>query len=170
MRAFTQGYLDSLCGIYSIVNADKIVNNSTDEESLLLFNWIIEHLDEKGILKDIIIQGSDQKVMRELMRKVAKERIPYQLSDKKNLTNLKEWWKFSKDFLEEKSHRAILLSWGGRTNHLTVLERMTKRRLILRDSSDGIVSVNRSTCEFIGYTGTDKYIIYPSQCWYVGKE
>ncbi|HSO13868.1 MAG TPA: hypothetical protein VLT51_15940 [Anaerolineales bacterium] len=30
---FQQGGLDSLCGLYSVVNAEQIINHSSDEET-----------------------------------------------------------------------------------------------------------------------------------------
>ena len=47
MLPFEQGGLDSLCGLYSIVNAERVVNNTSNDDSLVLFNDIIAYLNKK---------------------------------------------------------------------------------------------------------------------------
>ena len=42
---FQQGGLDSLCGLYSIVNAERFINRSSDFETQQLFDDLIYDLD-----------------------------------------------------------------------------------------------------------------------------
>ena len=49
MLPYEQGGLDSLCGLYSIVNAERVINGSTYEESVALFNDIVAYLDNPGM-------------------------------------------------------------------------------------------------------------------------
>ncbi len=170
IESFTQGYLDSLCGIYSIINADRVVNNSSFMESQTLFNNIIEYLSEKKILKDIVIIGSDHKVMKDLIKGVAGERFPLHITNKRGIIKVNDWWNYSRNFLEEKPNRAIIISLGGREYHLTVTNRISDRLIYLKDSSNVRAILRKSSCSLAGYTENDKYIIYPSQCWYLGKE
>lgn len=169
-QIFYQGYLDSLCGIYSIINADKIVNSPPLLESQNLFNSIIHFLDKKKILKDVILEGTDQSLMRLLMKNVAGSRFPVKISNRKNFKNLREWWSYSRNFLDEGENRTIIISLGGKLYHLSVIERITDRTIFLKDSDKGWKTLKKSMCRLAGYSETDKYIIYPSQCWYLGKE
>ena len=57
MKSYQQGGLDSLCGIYSIVNAERIINGTTTEESDALFSKIISHLDQNKRLRSILASG-----------------------------------------------------------------------------------------------------------------
>ncbi len=164
-----QGYLDSLCGIYSIVNADKIVNNSTEDESQSLFNTIIRHLAKKKILKDITLEGTDHKTMTDLINNVVGFRFPYKVSNRKSVSSLNEWWEISSKFLIEKPNRTIILSVGGRDNHLTVISRITQRRIFLLDSNKRDF-FKRSDCTTLAKWDESKLVIYPAQCWYLGKE
>lgn len=168
-KAFSQGYLDSLCGIYSILNADKIVNNTPETESLNIFMDIIEFLDGRGTLKDTILYGSDHSLMKTVIRSLGKSRFPLCITNKRGILKLKDWWSYSREFLEGGKNRTIILSLGGKVLHLTVIERMSDRNIFLRDSN-WRTSIRKSMCRMMGYTETDKYIIYPSQCWYLGKE
>lgn len=168
-QKFNQGFLDSLCGIYSILNADSTINQPPFLSSQTLFNNIIEYLDERGILSNIIINGTDHKVMRDIFRNVVGERIPLKITNKRGIDKLNDWWYNVRMFLEEKEHRAIILSLGGKAYHLTCISRVTDRSLVLVDSSK-MISIKKSQCAIQGYPDTDKYIVYPSQCWYLGKE
>lgn len=169
-NVFYQGYLDSLCGIYSILNADKLVNRTSESESLGLFQEMVELLDLKGVLKDIVIYGSDHTIMKMLIKRLGKERFPVCITNKRGIIKLNDWWNYSQEFLAEGEHRAIILSLGGKVLHLTVIKRMTNRMIYLRDSSGNWTTIKKSDCKIMGYPDVDKYIIYPSQCWYLGKE
>lgn len=169
MNEFKQGYLDSLCGIYSIVNADKLINKSSENESQILFNRIVDYLHDIGILRDILIEGVDQKTMKEIIFNVALDRFPLHKTNKRGIISIREWWNYSQSFVDGHDTRAIILSLGGRISHLTTIYRMTNRRIFLFDS--GISSIlNRADCKMNNYTDSDKYKIYPAQCWYLGKE
>lgn len=167
---FYQGYLDSLCGIYSIVNADRLINKSSDVESQELFNYIVEYLDTRGILKDIILEGSDHRLMSTIISHIGDWKFPVRISNRKNLISVKKWWEYSKEFMEGGENRTIILSIGGKIQHLTVVERITGGTLYLKDSTWGWKTIKKSMCKLPGYAENDKYIIYPSQCWYLGKE
>ena len=41
---FQQGGLDSLCGLYSIINAERFINRSSDWETQQLFDDLIHFL------------------------------------------------------------------------------------------------------------------------------
>lgn len=165
-----QGYLDSLCGIYSILNADKIVNGTPEFGSQELFNDIIDYLDRRKILKETLLGGCDHKTLSKIIRTLENINFPLCKTNKRGIIKLNDWWKYSKEFLEGGQNRTIILSIGGRIYHLTVIERMTDRTIYLRDSSVGWRTIKKSMCRMAGYPETDKYIIYPSQCWYLGKE
>lgn len=167
-KIFNQGYFDSLCGIYSIINADKIVNHSSEGDSQLLFNTIIEYLSSKRILKEVLLEGVSHRLMSKLME-LTKERFTILIGNRRSFLDLRDWWSYSLDFMEEGTNRAMIISIGGKVDHLSALERITDSSMFLRDSSYGRV-LRQSYCKLQGYTKPDKYIIYPSQCWYLGKE
>jgi len=54
---FQQGGLDSLCGLYSIINAERFINRSSDEETQQLFNDLIHYLSRRGLLTKFLIDG-----------------------------------------------------------------------------------------------------------------
>ena len=166
---FMQGWLDSCCGIYSIVNANRIVNNVSYDESQPVFNEIIKNLHKRKILKDVILEGINHRNFSNLMNAVGANLFPLMEANKKGFLKLNDWWEYTKQFMEEKPNRAVILSIGGLHDHLTVIQKMTDRMMILFDS-DGLKTIRKSSCKIQGYSKPDKYVIYYSQCWYLGKE
>lgn len=164
---FVQGYLDCLCGVYSIVNADRIVNGSTTAQSQELFNEIICYLSRKRMLKDVVTGGSDHRLMTRLVCDVAGDRLK-RLASCGSLEPLGKWWRFAKRFLEA-PNRAIILSVGGRISHLTVTDRITQKRIYLQDSNWRAV-MKREYCATLENYNEGKLVIYPYQCWYLGNE
>lgn len=163
---FNQGYLDSLCGIYSIINADKIVNRSKDEESQELFNEIISYLHRKRKLKDTIIEGIAHRQMTSILKDVVKDRFAWGITGN-GFTKITDWWNYYSLTLSDSS-MAIIISFGGRENHLSVIKSMNDKTMTLFDSAE-IKRIRKSSCRLAGqYKKDDKYIIYPAQsfiCW-----
>ena len=171
-HAFVQGYLDSLCGTYAIVNAEKIINKSNDEDSQKLFNEIIEYLSRKKILKNAIINGMNHRLITRIMTDVVGDRIPYKTTNWRYYT-LKEWWNACLQHLTEKENSGILLSVRGREDHITFVKSMTERTIYLVDSGawGGIKTIRRSSCKLYGsYFKEDKYLISATQTWFLSKE
>src|SRR3990170_1597387 len=76
MPPFQQGGLDSLCGLYSIINAERIINHSSDEETQMLFNDLIHYLSRRGLLSRFLIGGIMHTEMLVILNKVVgKQRI-----------------------------------------------------------------------------------------------
>ena len=128
---FMQGWLDSCCGIYSIVNANRIVNNVSYDESQPVFNEIIKNLHKRKILKDVILEGINHRNFSGLMNAVGVNLFPLMEANKKGFSKLNDWWEYTKQFMEEKPNRAVILSIGGLHDHLTVIQKMTDKVMIL---------------------------------------
>ena len=165
---FRQGWLDSLCGVYSIVNAHRLVNGVHYNECQPLFDEIVKYLHRKKILHKVMIEGINHKNFSSIMENVCQPIFPIMETNKRGFYNLDEWWDFSRCFLEEAPRRTIILSLGGSHDHLTNVEKITDKKLFLFDS-DGFAQIRKSSCRLYGYLKKDKYVIYHSQCWYLGK-
>lgn len=163
-----QGWLDSLCGVYSIVNANRLVNNVSHTDSQPLFNLIIEKLHKKRLLHRVILEGINHKNLSWLMGEIGTDVFPLMETNKRGFLSLNDWWQYSRDFLET-PNRTIILSIGGLHDHLSVVQKVGEKSITLFDS-DGFKSLRKSQCKLYGYQKKDKYIIYYSQCWYLGRE
>lgn len=166
-QPFYQGYLDSLCGVYSIVNAHRIVTKCNQEQSQLVFNSIIEYLAKKRKLKETLLEGINHKMMSKIIYEVMPKYFSNVTTNLKGFYNMNEWWNYSKSFLDTNPSSCIILSLSGIDNHLTVIESMTDKTMLLQDSTVGAVRVPRSKCKLYGYNKLDKYVVFYSQSWYL---
>jgi len=170
MLPFEQGGLDSLCGLYSIVNAERVVNNTSNDESLVLFNDIISYLNKKRQLSGILVEGMYLKNVKIVLENVVNGRIPYQrlpFAGKPN-PDLDEFWKEIQRFLEEKPHRAIILSLSGVHDHFTVIRSITDRQMQLFDSN-AWYRINRTNCTTTNQTKRRIHVLYPAQTYFLGR-
>jgi hypothetical protein len=165
---YWQSALDSMCGIFSLINADKLINNSTEEESQTLFNQIIEYLAKKRQLKSSIIEGTNHRQIMQILNDVVGDRIPVKITNRKNVNKLSCWWDFTREYLQQDC-RAVVISLDGRESHFSTIKSMTDRVMALSDSG-GIKIIRKSACKLKGYEREDRYIIYPAQTIYLGRE
>ena len=170
MLPFEQGGLDSLCGLYSIVNAERVINNTSNEESLELFNEVISYLNKKRQLSGILIEGMYLKNVKTVLEKVVGDRVPYQrlpFAGKPN-PDLDYFWKEIQYFLEESPHRAVILSISGVHDHFTVIRSITDRQMQLFDS-DAWWRINRTNCTTTNQTKRRRHVLYPAQTYFLGR-
>lgn len=169
---FQQGGLDSLCGLYSIVNAERFINQSTDEEAQQLFDDVIYTLSRRGLLADMLSGGIiHTQMLMILKRVVGKKRvseveIPWRGVPNPDLTS---FWKSMQYFLDGTSGRAIILGLNGFHDHWTVIETITNRSIYLYDSAK-IKKLPRSSCTTVYATGRRKHLLLPAQTYFLSNE
>jgi hypothetical protein len=170
MLPFEQGGLDSLCGLYSIVNAERVINNTGKEDSLALFNETLAYLNKKRMLRDILIDGMYLKNVKTILENVVGDRIPYQRLPFAGWPNpdLTTFWKEIQSFLEENPHRAVILSLSGVHDHFTVIKGISDRQMQLFDS-DTLLRLNRNNCTTTYQTKTRRHVLYPAQTYFLGR-
>ena len=57
MDPYEQGGLDGLCGVYSIINASRIINSFNSKECQELFEEIIKFLDSERSLSKLLLNN-----------------------------------------------------------------------------------------------------------------
>lgn len=165
---FQQGWLDSMCGIYSAVNAERLINKSTENESQVLFNEIVEYLSKKRFLKNAILNGINHKWLMGILVNVVGDKIPLRITNRKNMESVSCWWKYTQEFMCI-PNRAVIISIGGIEDHFSVVKSMNNSIMNLSDSG-GYRTITKSSCKLKGYDKRDKFIIFPAQCVYLGRE
>jgi len=170
MLPFEQGGLDSLCGLYSIVNAERVINNTNNDDSLNLFNEIIGYLNKKRMLSGILVDGMYLKNVKAVLENVVGNRIPYQHIPFAGWPNpdLDDFWKEIHTFLLENPRRAVILSLSGVHDHFTVVKSITERQIQLFDS-DELYRLNRTNCTTTYQTNKRRHVLYPAQTYFLGK-
>jgi hypothetical protein len=169
---FQQGGLDSLCGLYSIVNAERFINQSTDEEVQQLFDDVIYTLSRRGLLADMLSGGIIHTQMLMILKRVvgkkrvSKVEIPWRGVPNPDLTS---FWKSMQYFLDGTSGRAIILGLNGFHDHWTVIETITNRSIYLYDSAK-IKKLPRSSCTTVYATGRRKHLLLPAQTYFLSNE
>ncbi|MCE9644622.1 MAG: hypothetical protein K8S20_01385 [Chloroflexi bacterium] len=169
---FQQGGLDSLCGLYSIINAERFINHSSDEETQQLFNDLIHYLSRRGLLTKFLIGGIIHTEMLVILNKVVGKKrisnvsIPWRGVMNPDLTN---FWKSMQRFLDGTPGRAIILGLQGYHDHWTVIDKITSRSIILYDSAL-IKRLPRSSCTTVYATWKRKHLLLPAQTYFLSNE
>ena len=169
---FQQGGLDSLCGLYSIVNAERFINHSSDEETQQLFDDLIHFLSRRGLLGKLLIRGVIHTQMLLILDKVVgKERISNVQIPWRGVPNpdLTTFWNSMQNFLDGTSGRAIILGLQGFHDHWTVIETISNRSINLYDSAL-IKRLPRSSCTTVYATWKRKHLLLPAQTYFLSNE
>jgi hypothetical protein len=168
---FQQGGLDSLCGLYSIVNAERFINRSSDEEAQYLFDNMIHYLSRRRLLPKLLTEGIIHTHMIDIMDKVLDGRINNKDVPWRGVPTpeLDTFWKSMQDFLDGTPGRAIILGLKGYHDHWTVIETITNRSIILYDSAL-IRRLPRSTCTTVYITEKRKHLLLPAQTYFLSNQ
>lgn len=169
---FQQGGLDSLCGLYSIINAERIINRTSDDATQQLFDDLIHYLSRRGLLTKFLISGIIHTEMLVILNKVVGKkrisnvRIPFRGVPNPDLTT---FWKSMQHFLDGTPGRAIILGLQGYHDHWTVIEKITSRSILLYDSAL-IKRLPRSSCTTVYATWKRKHVLLPAQTYFLSNE
>ncbi len=169
---FQQGGLDSLCGLYSIINAERFINHSSDYETQQLFDDLIHFLARRKLLSKLLIGGIIHTEMLLILDKVVgKQRISNVWLPWRGVQNpdLTRFWKSMQYFLDGTPGRAIILGLKGYHDHWTVIENITNRSIHLYDSAL-INRLLRSSCTTVYATWKRKHLLLPAQTYFLSNE
>jgi hypothetical protein len=169
---FQQGGLDSLCGLYSIINAERFINHSSDEDTQQLFDDLVHFLARRKLLSKLLIGGIIHTEMLLILDKVVgKQRISNVEVPWRGILNpdLTKFWKSMQIFLDGTSGRAIILGLQGYHDHWTVIESITNRSIKLYDSAL-IQRLPRSSCTTVYATWRRKHVLLPAQTYFLSNE
>lgn len=140
IEPYKQGQLDSLCGLYSAINAIRLAaypqKPLTKKHAKCLFQAGVSYLNRKeGRLAMIMTEGMSDKRWRKLMRhlvKVANDdfRLKIQITRFKGIPSALE------DFVDERLARReiICISLEGRLDHFSIISGMSEKRYVMFDS------------------------------------
>ncbi len=165
---FQQGGLDSLCGLYSIVNAERIINHSTAEQAQKLFDDMVHFLSRKRLLTRILLDGVIHSQMILILDKVVNGRIPrLEIPWRSQPTpELDQFWQSMCDFLDGSPDRAIILGLNGIHDHWTVIDSISSKSVFLYDSAL-ITRLPRSECTTAKHRR--KHHLLPAQTYFLSK-
>jgi hypothetical protein len=165
---FQQGGLDSLCGLYSIVNAERIINRSSDEHAQELFDTMVHFLSRKRLLTRILLDGVIHSHMLLILEKVVNGRVPaVEIPWRSQPTpELDSFWESMREFLDGTPGRAIILGLNGYHDHWTVVESISRKSIFLYDS-DRIRRLPRSECSTARHRRM--HLLLPAQTYFLSR-
>jgi hypothetical protein len=165
---FQQGGLDSLCGLYSIVNAERIINHSSAEQAQALFDDMVHFLSRKRLLTRLLLDGVIHSQMLLILEKVVNGRISNVETPWRSQTTpeLDTFWQSMRDFLDGTPGRAIILGLNGVHDHWTVIHSISSKSVFLYDS-DGITRLPRAECTTAKHRR--KHHLLPAQTYFLSK-
>ena len=171
MEPFYQGALDSLCGVYSIVNAVRKVTKNIDSQDK--FAEIITYLDSKKDLCNIIIhEGVSRQILSGIFNEVIGDKVKVHSPFwKKPDTDLETFWNEMINFLDNEDKHAILICLGGRIwDHWSVVDSITNNQIRFFDS-DSLKRLNRNRCTTQKETKARPHILLPTHTYFIsGKK
>ena len=165
---FQQGGLDSLCGLYSIVNAERIINHSSAEQAQALFDDMEHFLARKRLLTRLLLDGVIHSQMILILEKVVNGRlsnieIPWRSQP---TPDLDAFWHSMRAFLDGTPGRAIILGLNGIHDHWTVIHSISSKSVFLYDSAE-ITRLPRSECSTARHRR--KHHLLPAQTYFLSK-
>ena len=151
-RAYRQGDLDGLCGVYAVVNAARHVLRLRDEQCQQLFEKLIKALEQNSrslhqhLLRGICFRQLKQLVMAASQCRLKGQKLTFgtrPLRLKRQQRTLPHLW----TALDEEVGPTCVAIVGiaGITDHWCVVARVTPKTLWLLDSS-GQTRIYRSRC------------------------
>lgn len=165
---FQQGGLDSLCGLYSIVNAERIINRSSDQQAQLLFDEMVHFLAQKRLLTRILLDGVIHRHMLLILDRVVNGRVP-NIETRwlgQPTPELDQFWESMRSFLDGTPGRAIILGLNGFHDHWTVVQKITRTAVFLYDSNEirRLPRAQSSTSKH-----RRKHLLLPAQTYFLSK-
>jgi hypothetical protein len=172
MKPLIQGGLDGLCGVYSILNALKIVQGTTFEESSELFLEILRAMETRKRLSLLIEDGMSDRDMGYVYREVIQRHFPITILKpfhRRSEVGLGAYWSQVQDFLSDGRGRAVnLVAEGHDWGHWTVVWKATPKCLYLLDS-DMMRRFDRRKCSTQMLSSNRELLLWPTMTRFLSR-
>ena len=172
---FSQGALDGMCGVYSIINYLKMQTSLriSDSEVRELYDRLCDYLDGEGLLRSAVTSkglgfravGQMIDVASDYMESSGRCVIYRKTAFKTDPEGLAEFWRSLQEQMSgEKA--GVILGLSGKHDHWTCLEHITDRQIRLLDS-DGLSVLNRNKCTIHEQNKARIHALWPTQTYYL---
>jgi hypothetical protein len=162
---YEQGYLDGLCGIYSIINATRlIVKDMRKSEAMKLFGKCMRHVEKRRSLGKVSTSGINESDLWSILQtcvlanySINIERPFYRDGKISANSYVKELTEY---FGEGGKRTAIILIESREWEHWTAIRSITMKRIILFDSFM-LKTINVAKCVVGKPTEEKPYLFTP---------
>jgi len=173
MKALTQGELDGLCGVYSILNALKLLQRTSYRESRELFFEILRAMEPRKKISWLIQEGMTDRDMGYVYREIIQKRYPvraFKPFHKQSDIGLGAYWNQVQEFLGSGNGRVVnLVAEGFDWGHWTVVWKATPKTLYLLDS-DVMRRLDRRKCTTQRLSINRNFLIWPTMTRFLSRK
>ena len=171
MKPYGQGYLDSLCGIYGIINATRIISNKMHiDESVKLFKACMKHVENRKSLVKICTIGVDTNDMKSILKNIVSVKCDINVKKpfrKKDEITVSDFCKEIRRYFDQGGNRSVIISiecddW----EHWTVIKYLSTKKMVLFDSAL-LKTIAISKCTFKKKTKRKPYLITPHETFFL---
>lgn len=171
---YRQGTLDSLCGVYAVINSTKAMCDQhgrrlTRGACKELFVELCNVLAGGGRLADALANGTTIRTFQQMTRAAHEWVADQQGLQLKSVrafgsapSGLADYWDRLVDHTEQYGNGSVLVGMSGKHNHWSCIRSISERNISLMDS-DGIVSLRRDRCTVGEPTTRRQHVLWPTQ-------
>jgi hypothetical protein len=169
LSPYEQGYLDGLCGIYSVINAVRLLTKIDEDEAMELFKDIMRHIEKTKRLSHICTGGISPSDMYNILRDVIAKKYPIEWQRpyfRVRRPSVDVFWDRISAFIKEDSRRAVIVWMEYKDwDHWSVVKTLTANRMTFFDSA-GFKVIARGRSETA--KGRSKYyFLKPSNTFFL---
>lgn len=172
LKPYHQGSLDSLCGIYSIINSIHHLHGPLRlDDAIELFMQVIQQLELKA--NSALVRLEEGTTTPEISKGLHFAALHYPIRwarpfhQRKQLT-LDDYWQQAQTFIEEQQGVLIInVIKGERLNHWTVVHHISNHSLFLLDP-EGMKRVYRRHCT-VDEDDSQRIYLNPNASFFIRK-
>ena len=154
---YRQGNLDSLCGVYAVINSVKAVAHTRGfslrrPECIVLFRRLCGVLADGGLLANALTDGTSIRTFQAMTRDAHMWLVQargLQLESRrafgKSPESLDLFWRKLSDHVDDEGPGSVLIRLSGRMEHWSCIRSISDSAIVLVDS-DGVRMLRRKLC------------------------
>ena len=173
MMPLLQGQLDGLCGVYSTINATRLIEKITREEAHRLFQKISRLIEPRKSLPAILANGLEPNDIAYILTNLIERQYPlkrFKPFHRVRRIALDLYWREVQGFLQAKESRAVILAAESWTwSHWTVIRKATPKTLFLFDS-DNMKIFQRRHCTTNEVSKARPILLYPTTTYFLSRK
>ncbi len=171
---YEQGYLDGLCGVYSVINATRLIfKGMSEEECMKLFGACMRHIETRKSLGKVSTGGVGKEDIWSILRKVVMQK--YEIHVKRPFAkngnhSTRDYFNVLHDYFNKGNKRAAIIGvLSDDWDHWTVIRSLSPKRIILFDSSM-MKSININRCTIRKANKRKPYLINIQDTFFLYKD